>query len=198
MDVERAAPVTMSAGDAVGGLPVKLGIMIGGKAVPDHGEVVVLVYQADVQPSGAGLAVVAVHAPAIRIIRRERADRGVVLLLCRGIEEAKQLFHIILVPYPWQDSQHARLVEGILDALVSGYFLTEGGGVSTQELACGKRLHHRDSYAIRLTALVERHPLARASVRILAMLVVIGGVDGEHQLVHQSCIEYLRSKRWCV
>ena len=58
--VKGAAPVAVSAPDAVPGVPLQVFVVAPGKLIPGPGQVVVLVDQAHVQARRAGLAVVAV------------------------------------------------------------------------------------------------------------------------------------------
>ena len=165
--------------------------MFHGQRVPGEGEVVVLVDQPHVQARRAGLAVVAVDAGPVHVARGEGADGGVVPRLGGGAHKAEHPLQVRPAAHPGQHGEHARLVQRVLDALVLGERLAEGGGLVVEQLAAGKRLHHRDADPLRLAAAVELHPLGGAAVGELPVLVVIGGVDAEHQHVHQAGVQHL-------
>lgn len=58
----------MAAGDTGVGVDGQPPVVVGGQAVSGQGQVIILVDQPDVQPGGAGLAVVAVYAGALHVL----------------------------------------------------------------------------------------------------------------------------------
>ena len=88
-NVEGAAAVAVPAADAVLCAVLKRQIVLLREAVAEARQIVILIDKADIQPDRAGLAVLAVDALALGILRRERADAGIVTLLGGGLKEVK-------------------------------------------------------------------------------------------------------------
>ena len=108
------------------------------QGIPRTGQVIILVDEAHVQAGGAGLAVVAVDAGALRVSGGEGADDGVVPLRLPSPQKAQDPFQIRPVSDTGQHRQDAGLVQGVLDALIFRQGLTEGRGTSIQQLSAGK------------------------------------------------------------
>ena len=187
----------MAAVHTVRGVLFQLGVVVRRHGVPGQGQVVILVDEAHVQPSRAGLAVVAVHAVPYGVLRRKGAENAVIPFLRRGVKKAQQMSHIVRISDSRQYREHAGLVQRVLDALILGERFAEGGRFSIQQLAAGKRLHNRNAHALRFAPAIELHPMAGAAVGIVAVLVgvlsltvIIPRIDGKHQLFHQTGIQY--------
>ena len=90
--LEGAAPVAMTAGDAVRGLFVKLFIVISGKAVTYQRKIIVFIYKADIKSRRARPAVIAVNASPCDILGTESSDYRVIPLLGRSLCKSDDFF----------------------------------------------------------------------------------------------------------
>ena len=181
----------MAAADAGSRTQRQAPVVLCRQGIPRTGQVIILVDEAHVQAGGAGLAVVAVDAGALRVSGGEGADDGVVPLRLPSPQKAQDPFQIRPVSDTGQHRQDAGLVQGVLDALIFRQGLTEGRGTSIQQLSAGKGLHPGDAHALRLAPAVKGHPLRGAAVGILAVLIVVAGVDAEHHHVRQAGVQHL-------
>ena len=149
--------------------------------VADAGEVVVLVDEAHVQAGGAGLAVVAVNAHALDVPGREAADVRIVQLFRRGVHVVERGLEISHVLDAGEYCQHGGAVQGILEALSVCEGVAEKGAFFVKELAAGEGLHHGDANTHLLAIPVKGGTLGDLADGVLALLVVICGVDAEHE-----------------
>ena len=181
--VEGAAALAVAAMQAVAGVEVEAGVVFLGQLVAGAGEIVELVDQADVEAGRAGHAVVAVDAAALRAHRRELADGGVIAHLRRGVQKGEDLFQIVQTAHAGQHGDNARAVERVLQALIRGERLPEGRKGGIEQLAPGEGLHRRNAHAVALAIAVERGALFHRADAVFALLVIVGGVDAEHEQV---------------
>ena len=78
VDGEGTAAVAVAALQAVGGGLFERQIVLLRQHVAQPGQVVILVDQADIQSCRTGVAVLAVYARALRVLRREGGNDGIV------------------------------------------------------------------------------------------------------------------------
>ena len=88
--MEGAAAVAVAALQAVGGGLFERQIVLLRQHVAQPGQVVILVDQADIQSCRTGVAVLAVYARALRVLRREGGNDGIVPLLRFQIKQIAQ------------------------------------------------------------------------------------------------------------
>ena len=189
LHMEGAAAVAVAALDAVLRMAAQVAVVVPRQLVAGPGQVVILVDQAYVQPGGAGLAVVAVDADAGGVPGGEGAQHGVVPLLRGGVQESQDPREVRPVPDAGQHREHPGLVQGVLEALVFREGLPEGRGLGVEQLAAAEGLHHGDAHALRLAPAVEGHPLLRAADGVVPVVVVIAGVDAEHQKIQDPHVQ---------
>ena len=137
------------------------------------------------------MAVVAVHAHAVGVLGSEGAQNGVVPLLGGGAAEAQNPLEVLPVPHAGKHRQNTGLVQSVLDALVLCQRLAEGRGLRFQQLPAAESLHHRDAHALCLAAAVQRLALVHLADGVLALLVIVAGVDAEHHHVQDAQIQRL-------
>ena len=171
----------MAAVEAGVGVEGEVEVVITGKLVADAGQVVVLVDEAHVQAGGAGLAVVAVDAHALGIPWCEAADVRIVQFLRRGVHVVENGFKVSHVTDAGEHRQHSGAVQGVLEALNMGDGVAEKGAFFIQKLASGKGLHDGDPHAHLFAVPVKGGALGDLADGVLALLVVVGRVDAEHE-----------------
>ena len=76
--LEGTSAVAVSAGDTVGRPFLQCLIMLCCQNISLHRQIVVFVDQADIQSCRTGVAVLAVYARALRVLRREGGNDGIV------------------------------------------------------------------------------------------------------------------------
>ena len=179
--MEGTAAFAVAAVEAGRGLEGEVEVVVTGELVADAGKVVVFVDEAHVQAGGAGLAVVAVDAHAFGVAGCESADIRIVPLRRRGVHIVEYGFKVSHIPDAGEHSQHGGAIQGILEALAMGEGVTEKGAFFVQKLASGEGLHHGDAHAHPLAIPVKGGALGDLSDGVLALLVVVGGVDAEHE-----------------
>lgn len=89
-----------------------------GHRIPLFGKIIILIDDPDVDLFGAWLAVIAVYACTGCICRGKCADNRIIPRLVRGVVIAQNVFHILRAAHTGQHGQHARPIQGILQALV--------------------------------------------------------------------------------
>ena len=179
--MEGTAAFAVAAVEAGRGLEGEVEVVVTGELVADAGKVVVFVDEAHVQAGGAGLAVVAVDAHAFGVAGCESADIRIIQFLWRGIHVVERGLEVRHVPDAGEHSQHGGAIQGILEALAMGEGVTEKGAFFVQKLASGEGLHHGDAHTHLLTIPVKGGALGDLADGVLALLVVIGGIDAEHE-----------------
>lgn len=90
VDGEGTAAVAVAALQAVGGGLFERQIVLPCQHVSQPGQVVILVDQADIQPRRTGVAVLALYARALRVLRREGGNDGIVPLLRFQVKQIAQ------------------------------------------------------------------------------------------------------------
>lgn len=90
VDGEGTAAVAVAALQAVGGGLFERQIVLLRQHVAQPGQVVILVDQADIQSCRTGVAVLAVYARALRVLRREGGNDGIVPLLRFQVKQIAQ------------------------------------------------------------------------------------------------------------
>ena len=136
--MERASPVTMTAGHAVRGFLFQVPVMTGCHGIPCHRQVIIFIDQPHIQACRAGLAMVAVHTAPHSLSRRKRTNHGVVLFFGRCLKKSQQIFYILNTSDTRQYRQHSRLIQCILDALIAGQRLSKRRCLIIQQLPSGK------------------------------------------------------------
>ena len=165
--------------------------MVFRQGVPGAGQVVIFVDKANVQPGRARLAVVAVYAHARGVLRGKGAQHRIIPRFGARRQKAQHAPHVLPVAHAGQHRQHAGFIQRILHALVFAERLPKRRGGRAQQLPARKRLHHRNAHALGLAPAVQRLPLVHFSNGKLAVAVIVGGVDAEHQHVNQPHVQHL-------
>ena len=137
---------------------------------------------------------ITVHTVSHSLPWRKCTDNGVVPFLGRSLKKSQQIFYILRSSDTRQHRQHSRLIQCILDALVTCQRSAKRRCFIIQQLPAGKGFHHGNAHPVRLASAVHRHPLFGTAVCIVSTSVIISGIDGEHQLIHNSGIQYLCHK----
>ncbi len=179
--MEGTAAFAVAAVEAGVGVDGELLIMPFRQLVADAGEFVVFVDKADVQAGGAGLAVVAVDAHALGVPGREAADVRIVQLLRRGVHVVEYGLEVRHVPDTGEHGQHGGAVQGVLEALNMGEGVAEKGAFFVQKLPSGEGFHHRDAHAHLFAVPVKGGALGDLADGVLALLVVVSGINTEHE-----------------
>lgn len=117
IEAEGAPGGAFPATHAVGRVPPQAHVVPGGHVVPGHGQVVEAVHHAYVDPRGAGLAVVAVHALVGDVALGEAPEEGVIPPLGRGFEVPESRLGLLEGRDPRDGGDHRRTVQHVLDAL---------------------------------------------------------------------------------
>lgn len=90
VDGEGTATVAVTALQAVGGGLFERQIVLLRQHVAQPGQIIIFVDEADIQPRRTGVAVLAVYARALRVLRREGGNDGIVPLLRFQIKQIAQ------------------------------------------------------------------------------------------------------------
>ena len=187
LHAEGAAALAMTAVQAGVCFDGELGIVVGGDIIPGQRKVVVLVDQTDVDACRTGLAVVTVYAGAGNGVCCKAANDGIVLFFVRYSEELQHLIQMLHRLYTGYCHQNTGAVDGILQTLAVGQRLPKGRMLSAQQLTGKEGLHHRNAHAFPGAALEQVEAfLHAADAIIIALLKIVGGVDGEHHHVDQA------------
>ena len=164
----------------------QLGIMVGGDVISCLCQIVILVYKTDIDPCGARLAVVAIHAGSANGICGETGDDGIILFLVRSIQEFQHLIQMLHGLHSRNCRENAGTVNGILQALGMGQSLPKGRMLCTQKLSCKEGLHDRNADALLGTPPEQiKAFLHRADAVLVTLLKIVGRVDGEHHHINQ-------------
>ena len=131
---EGAAVFAVSALQAGICLDSQFGIVVSCDVITGQSQVVILVYKANVDACGAGLAMVAIDAGTGNGVGSKGADDGIVLFRLGGIQEFQNLIQMLHGLHTGQNCQHTGPVDGILQALAVGQGLAEGGLIRRQKL----------------------------------------------------------------
>ena len=124
---------------------------------------------------------VAVDAHALGVAGREAADVRIVQFLRRGVHVVENGLKVGHVTDAGEHRQHGGTVQGVLEALNMGEGVAEKGAFFIQKLASGEGFHHGDAHAHLLAIPVKGGTLGDLADCVLAFLVVICGVDAEHE-----------------
>ena len=151
-DGKGTAALAVTAMQASLGIHGKLCIVIGRDRIPCQGEIVILVDKADVDPRGARLTVVAVDTGPLYGIGRKAADDRIVTLGLACRKESEKAIKVRHRLHAGNGHEHPGAVKGILQALVFGKRLPEGGSLGREELPRKEGLHHADAHPLALTA----------------------------------------------
>lgn len=116
--MEGTATITVSTSVASVGVQNKMFVMVNGKFISCTGQVVVFVDKTHVKAAGTGLAVIAIHTPAIHIFWRQRTDERIISFFRRSIKKTEYVLQLHTIPYAWQNGEYARFIQHILYALI--------------------------------------------------------------------------------
>ena len=87
--------------------------------IPCHSQVVIFIDQSHIQARRTGLTMVAIHAVPHSLPRRKCTDNRIVPFFGEHIKKSQQIFYILHVPDARQHRQHSRLIQCILDTLIT-------------------------------------------------------------------------------
>lgn len=144
------------------------------------------------------MAVAAVNAVRFAAAQSHVIQNGIIPNGRIGITEACQsveFFHILQTRYA---AQNCRLVQSILEALFLAQSRSKGAGLGFQQLAARKGLHDRNANTFPGTPAVQSLSFFVGSIGIGSFAMIISGIDGEHDLVHNAQIQDGMSQLWRV
>lgn len=196
--MERTASLAVSAMQTIAGMLREVFIVASGLDISGPGQVVVLVDQPNIQSGRAGLAMVAINTDAFNFLGLQLINQGIVTRLFGGFHLRQDQVKIFNCADAWQHTHHSWPVQGILQTLTMGERLVKHGRLFIEQLTSAKRLHDGNSNTSLLCQAVKLRPFLRLAHAVFALLVVVGGIDAEHKLVHQSRIDQLAGNDWVV
>ena len=136
------------------------------------------------------MAVLAVYARTLRVLRREGGNDGIIPLLRARVKIGKILLQLFHIGRALHDGQDGGTVERVLDALRGRERLSERGFFRVEQLARVERLHDGNADALFFAAGIEAVALGGAADGELSVAIVVHRVDGEHHHVQNSHVQH--------
>ena len=153
-------------------------------------KIVVFIDQTNINAGRTGLTVIAVDAVPHRSGRGKLPNDGVIILFPGGLRECQQLMQIAETAYPRNRGKNRGAIQRILQTLILGEGLPERRSFGTEQLAAVERLHDRNADALCFAAAQQGGTLrGGADAKFIALLQVIGRVQGVHHHFHPAGIQ---------